>query len=103
VTEERLRNAALKRAAERDRLTGLFNRSVFDRRLAEAVRHSAGTPVTVMLLDLDGFKDINDTLGHLVGDIVLAALGQRLQAEAGDDIFVARWGGDRRHGRHRIA
>ncbi|KPP96316.1 bifunctional diguanylate cyclase/phosphodiesterase [Erythrobacter sp. HL-111] len=94
VTEEHLRNAALKRAAERDQLTGLYNRSVFDRKLAEAIRHAAGEPVTVMLLDLDGFKDINDTLGHLVGDTVLAALGERLLAEAQGDIFVARWGGD---------
>jgi diguanylate cyclase (GGDEF)-like protein/PAS domain S-box-containing protein len=94
VTEEHLRNAALKRAAERDQLTGLYNRSVFDRKLAAAMRHAAGAPVTVMLLDLDGFKDINDTLGHLVGDTVLAALGERLQAEAQGDIFVARWGGD---------
>ncbi|QIQ86603.1 EAL domain-containing protein [Erythrobacter sp.] len=94
VTEEHLRNAALKRAAERDRLTGLYNRAVFDRKLAETVRHAGGKPVTVMLLDLDGFKDINDTLGHLVGDTVLAALGDRLLAETRGDVFVARWGGD---------
>ncbi len=62
-TEEHLRNVALKRAAERDRLTGLYNRASFDRRLALAMQRVESEPVTVALLDLDGFKDVNDTLG----------------------------------------
>ena len=93
-TEEHLRNAALKRAAERDRLTGLYNRASFDRKLAQAMQRAETDPVTVALLDLDGFKDINDTLGHLVGDRVLEAIAQQLQLKTAAGVFLARWGGD---------
>jgi diguanylate cyclase (GGDEF)-like protein len=93
-TEEHLRNVALKRAAERDRLTGLFNRAAFDRRLAAAMQRVEHEPVTVALLDLDGFKDVNDTLGHLVGDRVLETIAAQLQTRAASGVFLARWGGD---------
>jgi diguanylate cyclase (GGDEF)-like protein/PAS domain S-box-containing protein len=93
-TEEYLSNVALKRAAEYDRLTGLYNRAEFDRRLSIAMQTADLDPVTVAVLDLDGFKEINDTLGHLAGDQVLADLGERFQQLVGQDIFLARWGGD---------
>ncbi|MFM7403460.1 MAG: diguanylate cyclase domain-containing protein, partial [Erythrobacter sp.] len=93
-TEEHLRNVALKRAAECDRLTGLYNRASFDRRLAGAMRRVADEPVTVALLDLDGFKDVNDTLGHLVGDRVLESIAAHLQLRSAAGVFLARWGGD---------
>lgn len=93
-TEEHLRNVALQRAAERDRLTGLFNRAIFDRRLAAAMQRVEEQPVTVALLDLDGFKDVNDTLGHLVGDRVLETIASLLQLRTGAGMFLARWGGD---------
>lgn len=93
-TEEHLRNVALKRAAERDRLTGLFNRATFDRRLAAAMQRVEHEPVTVALLDLDGFKDVNDTLGHLVGDRVLETIAAQLQMRTASGVFLARWGGD---------
>jgi len=93
-TEEHLRNVALKRAAERDRLTGLYNRASFDRRLALAMQQVEAEPVTVALLDLDGFKDVNDTLGHLVGDRVLEAIAQQLRLKTAEGVFLARWGGD---------
>jgi diguanylate cyclase (GGDEF)-like protein len=93
-TEEYLRNVALKRAAEHDRLTGLFNRASFDRKLAAAMRRADTEPVMVALLDLDGFKDINDTLGHLVGDRVLVALAAHFRQRLGQGMFLARWGGD---------
>lgn len=93
-TEEHLRNVALKRAAERDRLTGLYNRATFDRRLAEAMRQVESAPVAIALLDLDGFKDVNDTLGHLVGDRVLEAISAQLQMRTAAGVFLARWGGD---------
>ncbi|MBI1402573.1 MAG: EAL domain-containing protein [Porphyrobacter sp.] len=93
-TEEHLRAMALKRAAEHDRLTGLFNRASFDRKLAAALRESTGEPVTVALIDLDGFKDVNDTLGHLVGDRVLVALSTHFHQRIAPGMFLARWGGD---------
>jgi diguanylate cyclase (GGDEF)-like protein len=92
-TEEHLRNVALKRAAERDRLTGLFNRASFDRKLAKAMQKVEREPVTIALLDLDGFKDVNDTLGHLVGDRVLETIASQLHLRA-SGVFLARWGGD---------
>jgi diguanylate cyclase (GGDEF)-like protein/PAS domain S-box-containing protein len=93
-TEEHLRNVALKRAAERDRLTGLYNRASFDRKLAKAMQKVESEPVTIALLDLDGFKDINDTLGHLVGDRVLETIASHLQLRTASGAFLARWGGD---------
>ncbi len=93
-SEEHIRNVALKRAAERDRLTGLFNRATFDRRLAAAMQRVEEQPVTIALLDLDGFKDVNDTLGHLVGDRVLETIAALLQTKTADGVFLARWGGD---------
>jgi diguanylate cyclase (GGDEF)-like protein len=93
-TEEHLRNVALKRAAERDRLTGLYNRASFDRRLAKAMQRVETDPVTVALLDLDGFKDVNDTLGHLVGDRVLETIAEQLKLKTATGVFLARWGGD---------
>ncbi len=93
-TEEHLRNVALKRAAERDRLTGLYNRASFDHRLAKAMQRAGEEPVTIALLDLDGFKDVNDTLGHLVGDRVLETIAGQLQLRTATGVFLARWGGD---------
>jgi diguanylate cyclase (GGDEF)-like protein/PAS domain S-box-containing protein len=93
-TEEHLRNAALKRAAEHDRLTGLFNRASFDRKLAAAMRTADSDLVMVALIDLDGFKDVNDTLGHLVGDRVLVAIAEHLRQRIRRGMFLARWGGD---------
>jgi diguanylate cyclase (GGDEF)-like protein/PAS domain S-box-containing protein len=93
-TEEHLRDAALKRAAEHDRLTGLFNRASFDRRLANAMRRADSEAVMVALIDLDGFKDVNDTLGHLVGDRVLVAIAEHLHQRIRRGMFLARWGGD---------
>ncbi len=93
-TEEHLRNVALKRAAERDRLTGLYNRATFDRRLARAMKRVESEPVTIALIDLDGFKDVNDTLGHLVGDRVLETVALQLRQRTGSGMLLARWGGD---------
>jgi diguanylate cyclase (GGDEF)-like protein/PAS domain S-box-containing protein len=93
-TEEHLRNMAMKRAAERDRLTGLYNRASFDQKLAAAMQHAGTEPVTIGLLDLDGFKDVNDTLGHLVGDRVLESIAGQIQHRITPGMFLARWGGD---------
>ncbi|MBM2618763.1 GGDEF domain-containing protein [Actinoplanes sp. LDG1-06] len=80
----------LDHSATHDALTGLPNRALFQRRLGDL--HDG--PVAVALLDLDGFKQINDTLGHDAGDQLLIEVGRRLAAAARDGDTVARLGGD---------
>lgn len=87
---------ALQRAADYDSLTNLLNRQAFDRHLGEQLKtyRKSGRDFFLLLLDLDGFKDINDTFGHLVGDVVLEEISSRIVAAAPSDTLVARWGGD---------
>ncbi|WP_165372659.1 putative bifunctional diguanylate cyclase/phosphodiesterase [Pengzhenrongella frigida] len=75
-----------------DELTGLPNRRALLAAADEALRD--GSPLGFMLLDLDGFKDINDSLGHAVGDEVLKTLANRMRAALDPDVLVARLGGD---------
>ncbi len=86
----------LRRQARSDALTGLANRYEFEERLAAALQHEAdgAGQVALVVVDLDGFKPINDSFGHAVGDEVLAALGQRLAAAVRREDTVARFGGD---------
>jgi diguanylate cyclase (GGDEF)-like protein len=95
LTSQR-RAAELHRVATNDELTGLPNRSRFRAQLQERIEAagSQGEAFAVMLLDLDRFKEINDTLGHHYGDQLLRELGPRLRACAGDATLVARLGGD---------
>lgn len=87
---------ALQRAADYDALTGLQNRYAFDRRLAEQIKayRSSGREFCVMLVDLDGFQDINDTFGHLVGDVILEEISTRIGKAIPSGAVAARWGGD---------
>ena len=78
--------------ARTDSLTGLPNRRALLERLGEA--GDAGAPCALLLLDLDGFKDVNDTLGHTMGDRLLTEVGRRLSGEIRADDLVARLGGD---------
>jgi diguanylate cyclase (GGDEF)-like protein len=90
--EERLRHAALY-----DQLTGLPNRTLFLDRLAEAMRRAARRPdyrFAVLLLDLDGFKVVNDSLGHLAGDRLLQRVAERIHHNVRDTDVAARFGGD---------
>ncbi|MFC4640158.1 putative bifunctional diguanylate cyclase/phosphodiesterase [Deinococcus hohokamensis] len=82
--------------ATHDSLTGLPNRLQFHGRAREALREAErlGTAVGVMVLDLDGFKTINDSLGHEMGDELLLAVGKRLSGLVRADDVVARFGGD---------
>jgi diguanylate cyclase (GGDEF)-like protein len=96
VTEQRRAREALDVAARVDAMTGLPNRNTFETRLAETLRGVRGLSVRteVMFLDLDRFKQVNDTMGHKVGDRVLVESANRLRHAAGDEGFAARWGGD---------
>ncbi|MEU7573670.1 EAL domain-containing protein [Micromonospora sp. NPDC049240] len=84
--------ARLRRLAYSDQLTGLPNRLTFIRRLRRALR--AGGPVAVVLLDLDGFKQVNDRFGHAAGDRLLTTTAARMRDATGPDGMVARLGGD---------
>jgi diguanylate cyclase (GGDEF)-like protein len=82
--------------ATEDTLTGLPNRSSYMERAEQAIRQarSSGRPFTVMFMDLDGFKTINDSLGHSAGDKLLKAFSQQLVKCVRRDDTVARLGGD---------
>ncbi len=81
--------------AHTDPLTGLANRREFDMRLDEEIaKGDAANPFAIALLDLNGFKPINDQHGHAIGDGVLCELAERLRRACGDHAVVARQGGD---------
>ena len=94
ATTGRLRQQAAANAylAEHDTLTGLPNRRLFQRTVAEMT--ACGGQGVVALIDLDRFKEVNDSLGHQRGDLLLAVLGGRLAAEVRPGDLVARLGGD---------
>ena len=86
----------LRKQATLDSLTGLSNRSHFEALAAHAlVRNQRdGTPVTLLLCDVDHFKRVNDLLGHAVGDEVLVAVAHTLSSNLRDGDVLARWGGE---------
>ncbi|MDG4825316.1 sensor domain-containing diguanylate cyclase [Asanoa sp. WMMD1127] len=92
VTEQRRLEAELRYRADHDPLTGLANRATFNE---EADRAQLGDALAaVLFVDLDDFKEINDTRGHLAGDQVLQELAARLAAAVGEGDLPARLGGD---------
>ncbi|MEK7441002.1 MAG: sensor domain-containing diguanylate cyclase, partial [Chloroflexota bacterium] len=88
--------AQLREQAIRDPLTGLFNRrylvETLDREVAQASR--ASTPLSIIMIDLDHFKSINDTYGHKAGDMMLQTLGTLLAAKTRDGDIACRYGGE---------
>jgi diguanylate cyclase (GGDEF)-like protein/PAS domain S-box-containing protein len=98
VTARRLRESEAQHAAEVDQLTGLANlrgMEVFLDQIISRAGSSGSTQFGVMLLDLDGFKVINDTYGHAAGDMVLKVVSQRINARLRRSLdMVARLGGD---------
>lgn len=80
--------------AERDMLTGIPNRHYFLRRLSETLGGSYHRPIAVLFADLDGFKAVNDTAGHVTGDAVLQLAAERLQRALRANDVIARIGGD---------
>ena len=86
--------ARVKQVADTDSLTGLANRRAFLAALQERLADPSGATFALALLDLDGFKPINDTFGHAAGDAVLIEVSARLNREAGPGAATARIGGD---------
>lgn len=96
VTERHAIEQSLRTSAARDAMTGVANRAAFDRAIEEAVAAARrdGTTLMLALIDLDSFKAINDTLGHLAGDDVLREVGRRLRLPWLQGSMAARLGGD---------
>jgi diguanylate cyclase (GGDEF)-like protein/PAS domain S-box-containing protein len=96
ISERRQAEAQIEYQAYHDALTGLPNRLLFRDRLTIALAHAKRqqSPLTVMFLDLDRFKYVNDTLGHSLGDELLRAVATRLRTVLREDDTIARMGGD---------
>jgi diguanylate cyclase (GGDEF)-like protein/PAS domain S-box-containing protein len=96
ITERRRNLEQIRFSAQHDNLTGLANRTVFVEALQQAIQRAQrdGEKFAVLYLDLDHFKDVNDTLGHPVGDLLLQALADRLRSNIRGMDTVARFGGD---------
>lgn len=85
-----------KRLATTDTLTGLGNRYSFDKRLTTELSRAKRfkEPLSLIVLDLDGFKEVNDTYGHTTGDLVLTTVAQIIRSNVREIDFSVRWGGD---------
>ncbi len=96
VTERKKLEEKLSHLAYHDPLTGLPNRTLLEKRLGHAFDRSerTGTPVAVLYMDLDGFKEVNDSLGHEAGDRLLVEFARRTEAHFRPADTVARLGGD---------
>jgi diguanylate cyclase (GGDEF)-like protein/PAS domain S-box-containing protein len=96
ITERQLYQEELEHQAYHDALTGLANRNLLPDRIRQAILHAhrARQNVAVLLLDLDHFKLVNDSLGHAVGDSLLVSVAERLSAAVREADTVARIGGD---------
>lgn len=94
VTAELVLRSELEAQASVDLLTGLLNRRALDPALEDAQRHAEAGPVGFLLVDFDDFKEVNDTLGHLVGDQLLREAASRMQAVLRSGEVLLRLGGD---------
>jgi diguanylate cyclase (GGDEF)-like protein/PAS domain S-box-containing protein len=96
ITERKRVQEELQRLARTDSLTGLFNRRYFfeiaEKEFAKSIRYNR--PLSVILFDIDLFKNVNDTFGHLVGDQVLAHIGKLLREYGRETDVAARYGGE---------
>ncbi len=95
ITERRLAEEQIRHLAHYDALTNLPNRALFHEKLKqELARIAAGAQLAVLYIDIDEFKSVNDTLGHLIGDELLKSVAASLSQCAAASDFVARLGGD---------
>ncbi|NJL07771.1 MAG: EAL domain-containing protein [Methylacidiphilales bacterium] len=96
ITDRHRSESQIAYMARHDLLTGLFNRAAFSEKIEEAGARLRrfGETFTILLLDLDRFKQVNDTLGHLAGDMLLKQAAERLRAALRETDVLARFGGD---------
>ncbi|MCX7710748.1 MAG: EAL domain-containing protein [Clostridia bacterium] len=96
ISEKKADEEKINNLAYYDTLTGLPNRAMFMDRLSEALIRSLknGSSGVLMFLDIDNFKTVNDTLGHIFGDVLLKNIAAMLVEKFGDSVFMARLGGD---------
>jgi diguanylate cyclase (GGDEF)-like protein len=96
ITKQHASQSRIRYLAHHDNLTGLPNRVLLAERISSALARAAttGELVMVMFIDLDGFKGVNDTLGHMMGDRLLMHVAEVIQTTVGPQDFVARLGGD---------
>src|SRR5215212_7753251 len=94
VTEGRRDQARIEHLAHYDALTNLPNRSLFQRHAEGLLLETEGHQFAILYIDIDEFKRINDTLGHLIGDEFLQGVAERLRQSVGPEDFIARLGGD---------
>jgi diguanylate cyclase (GGDEF)-like protein len=94
ITERRSAEARIKHLARYDSLTGLPNRMFLREQMEKALAAAGSNPTAVMFVDLDQFKQVNDTLGHPRGDLLLRAVADRLRQVVRSTDIVARFGGD---------
>jgi len=94
ITERKAAEARISHLARYDSLTGLPNRVLLRERMEDALTHTASGASAVLFIDLDQFKQVNDTLGHPRGDLLLRAVADRLRRLVRESDIVARFGGD---------
>lgn len=96
ISQQKVVEKQLQQVIEQDELTGLYNRRAFNKILKKAIQNAQHKQQSIgfLLIDLDYFKHINDTLGHIAGDHLLQILGQRLNSCFNHKVVVSRLGGD---------
>ncbi len=94
ITERHRVEEQIEHLAHYDALTNLPNRTLFQRHAEELLRHTSSVDFAILYIDIDEFKRINDSLGHLIGDEFLRGVSARLVESIGSEDFVARLGGD---------
>jgi len=96
ITQAYLQEERLRRAAHTDSLTGIQNRFSFHEKIAQLIKGASDNEncFSLLMIDLDEFKDVNDSLGHLAGDEVLRTVARRIERSISNDGFCARIGGD---------
>lgn len=97
ATENKLLHLELQKTAERDGLTGLYNRGFLESALQASIQGKAQTPsldFALLMMDVDGLKDVNDRHGHIAGDQLITTVAESLQRHCRDSDILARYGGD---------